>query len=164
MKREIASFARRLRGDESGAVFILVAIGIVAFLGLGALAIDVSRIVYTKRALQAASDMAAQSGAAVIFSNISATTVATQYSGTSGNRNDRRPAKASRATLLSAQLIAVNGTTSGGCPTLNDTRDYTRYPDCVASGPNGTSPACCEPSTAGRLQRHCGEADRPRCR
>jgi Flp pilus assembly protein TadG len=60
MKREITSFAGRLHRDEGGAVFILVAIGIVAILGLGALAIDVGRIVYAQRALQATTDLAAQ--------------------------------------------------------------------------------------------------------
>ncbi|MGA8611907.1 MAG: pilus assembly protein TadG-related protein [Xanthobacteraceae bacterium] len=134
MEREIASFARRLRGDESGAVFILVAIGIVAFLGLGALAIDVGRIVYAQRALQAATDMAAQSGAAVIYSNITATNVATQYSATSGNYNVQ---KGVNATMPSGypKLISVNGTASGGCPTNKTLAQY-QYPDCVASGPN----------------------------
>ena len=91
MKREITSFVGRLRRDESGAVFILVAIGIVAFLGLGALAIDVSRIVYAQRTLQATTDLAAQAGATEIFngSGISATTTATSYSAKSGATTSR---------------------------------------------------------------------------
>ena len=134
MERKIASFARRLHGDESGAVFILVAIGIIAFLGLGALAIDVSRIVYTQRALQLATDMAAQSGAAVIYSNNPATTVATQYSATSGNYNVQ---KGFQATMVTGypKLVSVNGLQSGGCPTTATLAQY-QYPTCVASGPN----------------------------
>ena len=133
MERKIASFARRLRGDESGAVFILVAIGIVAFLGLGALVIDVGRIVYAQRALQAATDMAAQSGAVVIYSNISATTVATQYSGTSGNYNVQNGFKATPESGY-PKLISINGLQSGGCPTAA-TAQF-QYPSCIASGPN----------------------------
>src|SRR5580704_858048 len=102
MKREITSFVSRLLRDESGAVFILVAMGIVFFLGLGALVIDVSRIVYAQRTLQDTTDLAAQAGATVIYSSsVSATATATAYSAKSGSYNFQ---KGLNVTSVSATL------------------------------------------------------------
>jgi Flp pilus assembly protein TadG len=139
MKREITSFANRLRRDESGAVFVLVAIGIIAFLGLGALAIDVARIAYAQRALQATTDLAAQAGATEIYNGagISATTTATAYSAMQGDNNVQHGLN---VTSVTATLHAINGTSSGGCPTT--TAQLQSYPACTSNSPNGTSPAC----------------------
>ena len=63
MRREIKSFVRRLHRDESGTVFVLVAISIAALLALTALAIDVANLAYAQRRLQATTDMAAQTAA-----------------------------------------------------------------------------------------------------
>ena len=142
MRREIASFARRLRGDESGAVVILVAMGIVAFLGLGALAIDVTRIVYAQRALQDTTDLAAQAGATEIFSgaSVSATCVATgtgtkcsspNYSAMNGQYNAQIGLNVTSAT---STLEAVNGSDPGACPTVSTPSP--NYPYCAATGPN----------------------------
>ena len=155
MKREITSFAGRLRRDESGAVFILVAIGIVAILGLGALAIDVGRIVYAQRALQATTDLAAQAGATEIYngSGISATaTVTSYYNAKSGGYNFQNGLN---VTSVSATLEAVNGNKPGGCPT-GTALQY--YPACTASSPNGTSSGGVRKLLQRRLQRHCGDA------
>jgi Flp pilus assembly protein TadG len=139
MKREITSLADRLRRDESGAVFILVAIGIVLLLGLGSLAIDVSRIAYAQRALQATTDLAAQAGATEIYNGagISAITTATNYSAMQGDNNVQHGLN---VTSVSATLHAVNGTSSGGCPTTS--AELQSYPACTSNSPNGTSPAC----------------------
>lgn len=88
MSSNIASFLRRLRSDESGAVAVLVAISIVALLGLTALAVDLGNLVYAQRRLQATTDMAALAGAQVIFNpSVSAVTTATNFSAVTGNQN-----------------------------------------------------------------------------
>jgi Flp pilus assembly protein TadG len=145
MKREIKSFAGRLRRDESGAVVILVAIGLVAILGLGALAIDVSRIVYAQRALQATTDLAAQAGATEIYNGagISATTTVTSYyNAKSGYYEVQRGLN---VTSVSATMEAVNGNKPGGCPTTTAQLQY--YPACTTSSPNGTSAGGCANSS-----------------
>ncbi len=63
MKRKISSFVRGLQRDESGVVAVLVAILIIAIVGLGALAIDVGNLAYSQRRLQETTDMAALAGA-----------------------------------------------------------------------------------------------------
>jgi Putative Flp pilus-assembly TadE/G-like len=141
MKREITSFVSRLLRDESGAVFILVAMGIVFFLGLGALVIDVSRIVYAQRTLQDTTDLAAQAGATVIYSSsVSATATATAYSAKSGSYNFQ---KGLNVTSVSATLKPVNGNQSGGCPTA--VTQY--YPGCTTNSPNGISAGGCANSS-----------------
>ena len=88
MSWNIASFLRRLRRDESGAVAVLVAISIVALLLLTALAVDLGTLVYAQRRLQATTDMAALSGALEIYSQTtSAVATATTYSAVTGNKN-----------------------------------------------------------------------------
>jgi Flp pilus assembly protein TadG len=141
MKREITSFAGRLHRDEGGAVFILVAIGIVAILGLGALAIDVGRIVYAQRALQATTDLAAQAGATEIFngSGISATTTVTSYYNAKSTYYNFQTGL--NVTSVSATLEAVNGNSPGGCPTTS--AQLTSYPSCITTSPNGTSSGGC---------------------
>ena len=119
MKWGIASFADRLRRDESGAVFILVAIGIVAIVGLGALAIDGGKLFYIKRQLQASTDFAAAAGALEIYSSTSATAAATDYgatyTGTTANKNVHPGPTVTNAPGY-PKLVALNGTSSGGCP------------------------------------------------
>lgn len=95
MKSENEFLLRRLRRDESGAVIVLVAVMIIAMIGLSALAIDVGNLVYAQRRLQAATDMAALAGAEIINCSStnskctanSAISAATSYSGTAGNKN-----------------------------------------------------------------------------
>ena len=133
MKWGIASFADRLRRDESGAVFILVAIGIVAIVGLGALAIDGGKLFYIKRQLQASTDFAAAAGALEIYSSTSATAAATDYgatyTGTTANKNVHPGPTATNAPGY-PKLVALNGTSSGGCPTL---AQQSNYPACTLS-------------------------------
>ena len=99
MRRQIKSFVRRLHSDESGAVFVLVAISIAALIGLTALAIDVANLIYAQRQLQATTDMAAEAGALdlncspnnatgyCLTPTTQPTTTATNYSAVSGNLN-----------------------------------------------------------------------------
>jgi Flp pilus assembly protein TadG len=95
MKSENESLLLRLRRDESGAVIILVAIMIVAWIGLSALAIDIGNLAYAQRRLQAVTDMAALAGADVINCSSSnskcitnsAISTANSYSGIAGSKN-----------------------------------------------------------------------------
>jgi len=94
MSNNIASFIRfirRLRRDESGSVMVLVAISMIALLGVTALAFDVGNLVYAQRRLQATTDMAAQAGALDLnCSGCTAATpitTATTYSAVSGDLN-----------------------------------------------------------------------------
>jgi Flp pilus assembly protein TadG len=63
MKRQISPLFRSLHRDENGAVAVLVAMLIVAILGLGALAVDIGNLAYAQRRLQETTDMAALAGA-----------------------------------------------------------------------------------------------------
>jgi uncharacterized membrane protein len=119
--------------------------GIVAFLGLGALAIDVSRIVYAQRTLQATTDLAAQAGATEIFngSGVSATTTATSYSAKSGAYNFQNGLN---VTSVTATLEALNGSSPGACPTT--TTPNPNFPYCAATGPNAGSNAVLVTQTA----------------
>src|ERR1700685_2240268 len=93
MKSENESLLLRLRRDESGAVIVLVAMMIVALIGLSALAVDIGNLAYAQRRLHAVTDMAALAGAEVIncgtgnCATNSAITSATTYSGTAGSKN-----------------------------------------------------------------------------
>jgi hypothetical protein len=91
MKRRIAPLFLRLSRDDDGAVMVLVALMIVALIGLGALAVDVGNLAYTQRRLQAVTDMAALAGAEVIncggCATNSAITTANAYSGIAGAKN-----------------------------------------------------------------------------
>ena len=89
MKREIASFVRRLRRDESGAVIVLVAISIGALIGLTALAIDVGNLFYAQQRLQATTDIAALSAALDINHGAAGTAIITAqtYGAASGGLN-----------------------------------------------------------------------------
>ena len=138
MKRRIASFVGLLRRDESGAVFILVAIGMVSFLVLAALVIDVGKLAYTKRLLQASTDFAAAAGALEIYGSNSATAMATDYGATSGNKNAHPGPTVTNAAGY-PKLAALNGTSSGGCPTL---AQQAYYPGCTlatATNPNANA-------------------------
>ncbi len=80
MKRNSTSFFRRGLGDERGAVIVLVAVAIFAFIGFGALVVDVGYLLYAQRALQASADAAAMAGAQAIALGGNPTTTANQYS------------------------------------------------------------------------------------
>ena len=145
MKLEIKSLANRLCRDEGGTVVILVAMGIIAFLGLGALAIDVSKVVYDQRALQDTTDLAAQAGATEIYSGSGNSATATVTSYYNAKANSYNFQQGLNVTSVTATLAAVNGTATGGCPTTSAQLQY--YPACTTSSPNGTSAGGCANSS-----------------
>jgi len=77
----------RLRGNQSGQVIVLFALGLIVMLGVAALAIDVGYAFYVKRSLQASADAAALAGAQSLPSPGAATATAFQYGGAEGGKN-----------------------------------------------------------------------------
>jgi Flp pilus assembly protein TadG len=69
---------RRARG-ERGQILAVVALALVALLGIGAFAIDVGYAYYAKRQLQSATDAAALAGAQDLPTALTAVSVATTY-------------------------------------------------------------------------------------
>ena len=66
-------------GSEAGAVAIIVAFGLVAFLGLAALVVDLGLVYHTKRELQTAADAGALAGAWELPAAPTAKSVASEY-------------------------------------------------------------------------------------
>jgi Flp pilus assembly protein TadG len=91
MKCEVGRLTRQIGQDESGAVVVMLAIMIVAMVGLAALAIDLGNLVYAQTRLQAVTDLSAQAGATVLTCSSCATNSAiasaNSYSGALGSRN-----------------------------------------------------------------------------
>jgi Flp pilus assembly protein TadG len=83
MINKTQSFAR----DQRGAVGVFVAIGLVAFLGMAALVVDIGVAFSAQKKLQAATNAAALAGAQVIGTGGNASNAATSYSGLPGNQN-----------------------------------------------------------------------------
>ena len=75
--------------DESGQVLVLVAIAMVALLGMVGLVLDVGHAYYVHRALQADADAAATAGANELPSAANAVATAQAYSGSPGGKNVR---------------------------------------------------------------------------
>src|SRR5580693_9840239 len=87
MSRETRSFFRRVLGDESGAAAVLVAVGIFALVGFGALSVDVGYLYSAQRELQASANAAAMAGARDIGVGGTPVATATSYSSVAGNKN-----------------------------------------------------------------------------
>jgi Flp pilus assembly protein TadG len=117
MTSDMASLFRRLRGDESGAVAVLVAIALIALLGLIGLAIDMGNMIFAQRRLQATTDMAALAAALDLPSGNALTTAST-YSAQSGDLNAQSNMTVTMASgyphLICATGSSVPCTTGGG--------------------------------------------------
>jgi uncharacterized membrane protein len=75
VRRNTALVGRRLRrrsGEEHGAVLAVVAVSLVVFIGMGALAIDLSSFYRAQRQAQSAADAAALGAAQDLPSSASA--------------------------------------------------------------------------------------------
>jgi Flp pilus assembly protein TadG len=88
MMRALRFWPRKFGGDEHGQVLPMVAVTMVILLGMVAVVVDVGRVLWAQRALQAATDAAALAGAAWLPS-ASAVSVATHYSAAAGGLNAR---------------------------------------------------------------------------
>ena len=79
-------FLRRACADNRGSVAIIVAIAMIALMGVAAVVIDISYIYNVRRQLQSATDQSALAGASQVYQSTGVTT-ATSYSATTGNKN-----------------------------------------------------------------------------
>jgi Flp pilus assembly protein TadG len=147
MKRKITFFVRRLRGDESGAVIALVAIGIVALIGLGALGLDLGNIAWARERLQATTDMAALSGAAKLSctscTSTSVIAAATAYSAVGGSTN-KNVQPGLTVSSVSVRLECLTTIGSYNAPTdqcLGAGGPATGSPGCIAAG-TGVTGGC----------------------
>ena len=79
----------RLRRDRRGSVAVMLAGGLVLFVGLGAFVVDIGYLYHVRRVMQTSADMAALAGAQDINSGSGGQAISTavSYSGVSGNRN-----------------------------------------------------------------------------
>jgi Flp pilus assembly protein TadG len=113
MKGRVGSFLRRLRGSERGAVTVFAAIGSIAFIGFGAITVDVAYVFHAKRVLQASSDAAALAGAMQISccGATSAVDTANTYSGAAGKKN----ANPNLTVTANPQTMNCTGTTGATC-------------------------------------------------
>jgi flagellin-like protein len=86
MRRDIVSFLRRFRRDQSGIVTILVALAIVVLLGFAAVSVDAGYVVYVQSNLQASANLAALAGGQNIPAGTGSAT-AGSYSAQTGKLN-----------------------------------------------------------------------------
>ncbi len=80
------SFLREACADQRGAVAIIVAVAMVALIGVAAVVIDISYIYNVRRQLQNATDQSALAGAGNVYQGTGIAT-ANSYSATTGNKN-----------------------------------------------------------------------------
>jgi Flp pilus assembly protein TadG len=99
------SWSRVRVGGERGQAVVLVVGGMLALLGMTGFVVDVGRLYFAQRQLQATADSAALSAAAVLPNVSSATALAHQYSASSGglNANNALPGV---ATTVSTKCVA----------------------------------------------------------
>jgi hypothetical protein len=117
MNRDKETFFRRVLKDESAAAAILVALGIFALVGLGALSVDVGYLFAAQRALQASTNAAAMAGAQDIGVGGTPVATATSYSSVTGNKN----ADASFTATMAAGYPKLWCFNTGGVCTTNQT-------------------------------------------
>ena len=87
MKQDQEPFLRRVWKDRRGVVAILAALGIFAFVGFGAIVVDVAYVIDAHFALQAATNEAALAGAQDIGSGGTPLITAKNYSAYAGDMN-----------------------------------------------------------------------------
>jgi Flp pilus assembly protein TadG len=107
MKRDKEPYSRRVWKDRRGAVAILVAVGLFALIGFGALVVDLGYLFFAQFALQAATNAAALAGAQDIGSGGAPCATATNYSAYAGDMN----ALSNGMTVASptAKLLCLSG-------------------------------------------------------
>ena len=130
MKRKTNSLCHRLLQRENGAIAIIAAIALPAFVGLAALGVDAGYLYYAQRTLEASAAAAALAGAAQIGTGGTPATTATSYSSVTGDQN-----ASGGITVNSANLtVALQCYTSTGVP-------YSTYqtPSTTKSCPNGVN-------------------------
>jgi Flp pilus assembly protein TadG len=122
MTSDPISLFRRLRRDESGAVAVLVAAGLVALVGFGALVVDVGYFFYAQRVVQASAQAAALAGAQGLGFGGTPLTTATTYSAASGDKNAVAHLPVTVVSASTFLSCATKWATSAGVPcSINQT-------------------------------------------
>jgi len=119
MRRFDGTTMRRLLTDDRGQVLPVMAIILIALLGMSALAIDAGRAMFTSRELQAATDAAAMAGAQVLptaTTSAQVTTAVNLYSAVSGDDNARTglPSVTVTPTLECLNTLVAEGEACAG--------------------------------------------------
>ena len=84
------SLSRRVRHGQDGQVLVMVAVSLIALLGIAALAVDIGYLYHAQNELQASTNAAATAGALDLSNNLSASQAVTDaklWSGISGGKN-----------------------------------------------------------------------------
>src|ERR1039458_734165 len=87
MKLHKVSFFRRLLKDMRGQTAPLMAVSMLAYIGIAGVSIDLGHAYFARQQLQSSSNAAALAGAAVMPNITSATTNVTLYSAMAGEMN-----------------------------------------------------------------------------
>lgn len=129
MNRKTNSLFRWLLRNECGAVAIIAAVAIPAFVGLAALGVDAGYLYYAQRTLEASATAAALAGAEQIgTANGQPITTATSYSSVSGDQNANPGITVTNANLT----VTLKCYSSTGIPLSTN-----QTPSTTTSCPNG---------------------------
>lgn len=121
MKNAVKSFVRRAFKDERGQVLPWIAMGMVSMLGMGGLSIDVGSAYVVHAQLQNYANAAALAAAGVVYNTstvTNATSVATTYSGGSGDKN-ANPAVGTITTTVRTLCLSSLNAQHAACPSSN---------------------------------------------
>ena len=115
----IKSLFRRVRDDRRGSVAIIVAIAMIAVIGICAVVVDVAYVYSVRRQLQNATDQAALAGAQKVYESTAVAT-ANDYSATTGNKNVNAGVTVSMASgYPQVKCLTTTGIPCGGSPSGN---------------------------------------------
>jgi hypothetical protein len=135
MRQNMKSLFRQLFKDESAAVLALVALAISAFVGMGALVVDVGYLFYAQHALQATANAAAMAGAQAINAvGATATTIsatAQQYSAATSGCSPSPCYNANKIDIVSGSSV----TTSSALYYCTDTSGWSCTTATMSSSP-----------------------------
>jgi Flp pilus assembly protein TadG len=113
MKPETQSLLRRALKGQSGQVLPMVALGITAFLGMGALSIDAGHLFFSYRQLQSSTDAAALAGAAGLPNATTAANNAQAYGANTTNSGLNSTSNLRSVTTVSTPVCLTALSNSG---------------------------------------------------
>jgi len=121
--KSIVSFVRRIVGEERGDVLPVLAVSMVALLGMGGVTIDVGRAYVLRQQLQNSTNAAALAASGEVYNTSStnnATTYADQYGSSSSGDSNYNSALGTVTTAVTTKCLN-SLMTSGTCATTGST-------------------------------------------
>ena len=112
---------------ERGAVLVLVAASLVAFLVLAAFVVDLGRAYFAQRHLQAAADAAALAGAQELPDPGAAIAVASNYDGDAGSKNQRSNVAVTGTNITTRCLSSAPGCDPANAVVVEQSSDVSTY-------------------------------------